>query len=411
MMNLVEMRTRLYDSAIQISPKSDVVHFRTPNSKNGVRRYQYLDGSLTPLGREHYGVGMSRAERKAVDEAEAKRQQAIDEARSKSIREMTDDELQEAILRARNEGMFEKNQMDRANNFLQSRNIEERLNMEYDDLQYEKSRQKAERFMKRMERLMQFGGNVANLYGKIQDVKGKAEDFRSKRNLADQQEWISKQNEEKYYQELERTRKQKADNAFNEAKRLLEKDDKPKEESGGSKEVKKATGPLKSGNDSDFKPTYEKKVGDEYVYSDKTKSKWQSFKDKIAARKENKEREAEAIAAGKRQKLKEETYNAIAEANRIARDNQKSNSVPTYWEKKAKEESNLGWLNTDRVKNKSNSSSQSDRSSIIGKIKSATGSSDSKNIRPDGTWVNASGGIMNKTREKRRKHVKHSEEE
>lgn len=410
-MNLVEMKTRVYNSAIKVDLEKDLTHFRTPGSENGIRRYQYLDGSLTPEGRIHYGVGMSRKERKEAEEAEAKRQRAIDEARSKSIREMTDDELQEAILRARNEGMFEKNQMDRANNFLQSRNIEERLNMEYDDLQYEKSRQKAERFMKRMERLMQFGGNVANLYGKIQDVKGKVEDFRSKRNQADQQEWISKQNEEKYYQELERTRKQKSDNAFNEAKRLLENNDKSKEKSDGSKEVKKATGPLKSGNDSDFKPTYEKKVGDEYVYSDKTKSKWQSIKDKIAARKENKEKEAEAIAAGKRQKLKEETYNAIAEANRIERDNKKTNTVPTYWEKKAKEDANLGWLNTDRVKNKSNSSSTSDRSSIIDKIKSSTGSSDSKNIRPDGTWVNAAGGIMNKTREKHRKRVKHSEEE
>lgn len=32
-------------------------HYRTRGSRNGVRRYQNEDGSLTPLGRSHYGVG------------------------------------------------------------------------------------------------------------------------------------------------------------------------------------------------------------------------------------------------------------------------------------------------------------------------------------------------------------------
>lgn len=37
-----------------------LVHYRTPGSKNGVRKYQNEDGSLTPLGRIHYGVGKAR---------------------------------------------------------------------------------------------------------------------------------------------------------------------------------------------------------------------------------------------------------------------------------------------------------------------------------------------------------------
>lgn len=37
-----------------------LAHYRTPGSKNGVRLYQYKDGSLTPLGRIHYGVGLGR---------------------------------------------------------------------------------------------------------------------------------------------------------------------------------------------------------------------------------------------------------------------------------------------------------------------------------------------------------------
>jgi hypothetical protein len=37
-----------------------LMHWRTRGSKNHVRLYQYPDGSLTPLGREHYGIGPAR---------------------------------------------------------------------------------------------------------------------------------------------------------------------------------------------------------------------------------------------------------------------------------------------------------------------------------------------------------------
>ena len=37
--------------------KNELYHYRTPGSKNGIRLYQYKDGSLTPAGRIHYGVG------------------------------------------------------------------------------------------------------------------------------------------------------------------------------------------------------------------------------------------------------------------------------------------------------------------------------------------------------------------
>ena len=40
--------------------KQALAHYRTPGSKNGQRLYQYEDGSLTPLGRIHYGVGTGR---------------------------------------------------------------------------------------------------------------------------------------------------------------------------------------------------------------------------------------------------------------------------------------------------------------------------------------------------------------
>lgn len=43
---------------------SYLIHYGVPNQKWGVRRYQNEDGSLTPEGREHYGYGSERDNRK-----------------------------------------------------------------------------------------------------------------------------------------------------------------------------------------------------------------------------------------------------------------------------------------------------------------------------------------------------------
>lgn len=40
-----------------------LMHYRTEGSKNGIRLYQNKDGSLTPLGRIHYGIGEKRVAR------------------------------------------------------------------------------------------------------------------------------------------------------------------------------------------------------------------------------------------------------------------------------------------------------------------------------------------------------------
>lgn len=37
-----------------------IAHYQVKGAKHGIRRYQNEDGSLTPLGREHYGVGPAR---------------------------------------------------------------------------------------------------------------------------------------------------------------------------------------------------------------------------------------------------------------------------------------------------------------------------------------------------------------
>lgn len=53
------MNKTYYVAGIPFDDESALKHYRTPGSKNGVRKYQNPDGSLTPLGRIHYGVGQA----------------------------------------------------------------------------------------------------------------------------------------------------------------------------------------------------------------------------------------------------------------------------------------------------------------------------------------------------------------
>ena len=41
---------------------NELYHFQVKGAKHGIRRYQYEDGSLTPAGRKHYGIGEARDE-------------------------------------------------------------------------------------------------------------------------------------------------------------------------------------------------------------------------------------------------------------------------------------------------------------------------------------------------------------
>lgn len=65
-------------------------HYRTKGTPNGVRRFQNEDGSLTPLGRDHYGVGPPRGE--------GGQQQEV-RSGHKRVSKMTDEELRRAIER------------------------------------------------------------------------------------------------------------------------------------------------------------------------------------------------------------------------------------------------------------------------------------------------------------------------
>ena len=58
------------ETLVTVDEQSSLSHYRTKGSKNGVRQYQYEDGSLTPLGRIHYGVGKPREKAKEPEKSE-----------------------------------------------------------------------------------------------------------------------------------------------------------------------------------------------------------------------------------------------------------------------------------------------------------------------------------------------------
>lgn len=91
-----------------------LAHYGTEGMEWGKRRYQYEDGSLTPLGRIHYGIG-KRREKKAIRKAlkaEKKKKQRADKieklARTADIdtvlkysSQLTKEELEDALGRAK----------------------------------------------------------------------------------------------------------------------------------------------------------------------------------------------------------------------------------------------------------------------------------------------------------------------
>lgn len=112
--------TRLYGDAMVSPPCGELTHFRTKDSKNGVRRYQTESGEWTPLGlkerKAREGWGQSRSERKSARlqakkerrEARKERKAAAKEAyikkkASKDVKNLSDDELQRRINRVKKE--------------------------------------------------------------------------------------------------------------------------------------------------------------------------------------------------------------------------------------------------------------------------------------------------------------------
>lgn len=449
-MHALEYCEHLYSAQVPKKNSNDLTHSGVPGMEWGKRRYQNLDGSLTPEGRVHYGVGMSREEMAEARAAEEARQRDIDYNRSKSIREMDDYELQNAVNRSRMEQQFEANMIMRSNNFLQSKVTEERLNQEYDELMYQKSRVKAERFMQRTERLGQFIGNLAYNYGRIQDVKGKIEDVRAKKALADKNEWQSEQehakadkerwNYDKARGEYERSLAERLASAkkdLSEAKADLDAGKSKKELKAEAKAEKKAEKEAKkSGKD----PEYIRKEGDTYIYDDKTKAGWESTKEKskgLIGRALERRREAKAEKAeAKREELRSQAKREIAGKqvdNSSAlnsylggKDNRKGLEYSTYKDKeKAMYENSPGWKR--KVDNEASHKVEMAKQRRIeenlrtnnNSVYKTFGDNSNSSTNSKYDWSKAmalspnynGGKKITEAAWKRRKHIKHSEEE
>lgn len=447
-MYALEYCEHLYSA--QTPKKSDVQHHGIKGMHWDERRFQNLDGSLTPEGRVRYGVGMSREEMAEARAAEEARQRDIDYNRSKSIREMDDYELQNAVNRSRMEQQFEANMMQRSNNFLQSKVMEEKLNQEYDELMYQKSRVKAERFMQRTERLGQFIGNLAYNYGRIQDVKGKIEDVRAKKALADKNEWQAEQehakadkerwNYDKSRGEYERSLAERLASAkkdLSEAKADLDSGKSKKELKAEAKAEKKAEKEAKkSGKD----PEYIRKEGDTYIYDDKTKAGWESTKEKskgligraLERRKAKKEEKTEAKREELRSQAKREIAGKQVDSSSAlnsylgGKDNRKGLEYSTYKDKeKAMYENSPGWKR--KVDNEAAHKVEMAKQRRIeenlrtnnNSVYKTFGDNSNSSANSKYDWSKAmamspnynGGKKITEAAWKRRKHIKHSEEE
>lgn len=78
---------------------SYLAHHGTLGQKWGNRRYQNLDGSLTSLGREHYGIGPARGSKEAKREKAREERQEKREKRKAAKKEKSKFESHEAKMK------------------------------------------------------------------------------------------------------------------------------------------------------------------------------------------------------------------------------------------------------------------------------------------------------------------------
>lgn len=84
----------------------DLCHYGVANQKWGQRKYQYMDGRLTPLGRLHYGIGFKNigqveAARRAKAKAEKEKAEAKERKRAEDVDRVTRTGSAEEIYKMR----------------------------------------------------------------------------------------------------------------------------------------------------------------------------------------------------------------------------------------------------------------------------------------------------------------------
>lgn len=93
----------------------ELYHHGIEGQKHGIRRYQNLDGSLTPAGRARYGVGPARDKsrwgifRKKTSKKSSKSRNAKEEKKTyKPVSEMSDKEINDFLTRYRLESQYKE---------------------------------------------------------------------------------------------------------------------------------------------------------------------------------------------------------------------------------------------------------------------------------------------------------------
>lgn len=93
----------------------ELYHHGIEGQKHGIRRFQNLDGSLTPAGRARYGVGPARdksrwgASKSKISKKTSKTRNAKEEKKTyKPVSEMSDKEINDFLERYRLESNYKK---------------------------------------------------------------------------------------------------------------------------------------------------------------------------------------------------------------------------------------------------------------------------------------------------------------
>ena len=90
----------------------ELYHWGIKGMKWGVRRYQNSDGSLTAAGRKRYtdkdGNLNAAGKKKFGNSVKTKTESEAETPKRKSVKDMTDDELNKAVIRARQEDEYNR---------------------------------------------------------------------------------------------------------------------------------------------------------------------------------------------------------------------------------------------------------------------------------------------------------------
>ena len=92
--------------------ETELYHHGIKGMKWGIRRYQNADGSLTPAGKKRYtdkdGNLNAAGKKKFGDSVKTKTEGEAEIHKRKSVKDMTDDELNKAVIRARQEDEYNR---------------------------------------------------------------------------------------------------------------------------------------------------------------------------------------------------------------------------------------------------------------------------------------------------------------